>query len=193
MKQKRLISVQPIHIFDIVFDVTTSAEDWEKRAKSFMDRAEYELAEQCFMKACLPWESKVAHSYSLREQADSLQDWLSAADAFEDCASTFESLSSIGVSTISHLAAECYSRGREFARSAEIYEREHSFKDAAEQYYNGGMVAHAHAVIKAHSTEIPQSTSIFRRVCMYYIRSKNIRCVRNTVPRQHTSRAENET
>lgn len=144
----------------------SSPEDWALRARMFMDKGEYSLAEHCFRNADLWWDCNIANAYRLREDADTLDRWKCAAEAFEHCANDPIGKISPKYNELIFAAAGCYSRARELRRSGQLYGLAQDFGRSAEQFCNGNFMEDAYRVTLTHRAQVSQR--VFERVCLYF-------------------------
>lgn len=160
-------------------------EDWAERARLFMDKGEYDLAEDCFRNAGLQWECNIAHAFRLREDANTQHRWMYAAEAFKACADDPSGKISPKRNELILAAARCYYRAREFYRSGELYGLAHDYGRSAEQFCNGHFMEDAHRVILLNRTQV--SRRVFERVCLHFFSSRQVEYVsiHSSIPATH--------
>ncbi|RPD59351.1 hypothetical protein L226DRAFT_617323 [Lentinus tigrinus ALCF2SS1-7] len=141
----------------------SSADDWAKRGKQFMDSREFSLAQQCFENADLPSESEIAKAYLLQETADGASAFSAAASAFGACA---KKTSGEQAKKLFLASAACHYRARNFKASAEACCQAGEFSKCAELYRKARMMEEARQTVLCHRPDV--SDVVFEKICMHF-------------------------
>ncbi|KZT08927.1 uncharacterized protein LAESUDRAFT_811030 [Laetiporus sulphureus 93-53] len=155
-----------------------------KFAQSLFRRKLYGLAMDDYMRGKRPREQRIAHAYSLREDAramaaDQLQAFRLAAHAFQNCAREAEDTNPDKYIYF-RISAECFLRGGDVGSAARQYLEARKYTRSAQLYREAGMFDEAMYVVRKHRSHIQQEAAegIVDVARMFYLGNGDIRKAR---------------
>jgi tetratricopeptide (TPR) repeat protein len=144
------------------FAVTSSKDDWGKRAMNLFDSQKYAQAKDSFMRANNPRMTAVANAYVLQEEALKMLSttktrpaaFESAAQAFLACARDARESGSDKYKVFYQLAAKCLEEAGNIIKAAENYRIAEKFTKAAILFRKSGKFDDAYDIINNYSDKV---------------------------------------
>jgi tetratricopeptide (TPR) repeat protein len=141
--------------------VLSSEREWEKTGRSLFKQKRYAHAVQCFQRASLDYEAKVATAYLRREEAQEVPHSrvVQRNQAFTDAAKTFIESARSSTSekaTYYRIAAECFKECANLPKAAQYYVYAGEYGIGAQLYRDAGMFSDAILVVQNYKHKVPR-------------------------------------
>ncbi|KAJ7153648.1 P-loop containing nucleoside triphosphate hydrolase protein, partial [Mycena filopes] len=144
------------------FATSSTAVEWEVRARSMFESERFSQAKLCYERAKMPREAAVAQAYHLRELATQVPNghrevdakkaaFLSAANAFVTCAEN-----DVGTAGRIYLrrAGECFEHGGDIGKAIKAHSKARHFDRVVELYRTANQFDQAIDIIEGHRQDI---------------------------------------